>query len=68
MESVTVAALCNPATVPMIMPATSPMAQPVRQCRVAATATDQGTEAKPPAVGVGGVGGVVTGHECEFLR
>src|ERR671932_1092904 len=49
MDSPTVAALCSSAAVPMTMPATSPIAQPVRQCKVACAAVDHGTVRHPRA-------------------
>src|ERR1044072_9679836 len=48
MDSATVAALGSSAAVPMTMPRTSPIAQPVRQCRVACAAVDHATDVQPP--------------------
>src|SRR3954452_8799526 len=44
MERITVWVLSSPAVVPITMPSTSPMAQPVRQCKVALAAVDHDTE------------------------
>src|SRR5204863_8488505 len=53
-DSATVPALWNPAAVPIAMPATSPIAQPVRQCSVAETAMSQLPVLYPMGVNVTG--------------